>query len=196
MAARPLGAVRRRTGFLSTPQRLFFGVRVPDRVTAALQRCLKGAKDFPGRLGDPARWHLTLCFLGEVGRQDRDRLVAATAALPLSGAFELSLAGWGAFPNPRRGRVFWAGIADPTGSLGAVAAQLRQVAAETGLATDAKPYRPHLTVGRLRSPADLRSFLETLEPPVGSWTVDHFELIHSDLSSGAAHYHTLETFSL
>lgn len=90
------------------------------------------------------RWHLTLAFYGEVAdgdvaRIERRGLRARKGAVPL----DLRFAGAGRFGD----RVLWVGVQGERDGLRALA---------TGLATDGRPYRPHLTVARARPGADSR----------------------------------------
>jgi RNA 2',3'-cyclic 3'-phosphodiesterase len=67
-----------------------------------------------------ARWsasppfHLTLAFLGDVADGDLNAVCTAVATACLAfPPFDLRLEGVGAFPNPARPRVIWAGLATP-----------------------------------------------------------------------------------
>jgi RNA 2',3'-cyclic 3'-phosphodiesterase len=98
----------------------------------------------------PANLHLTLHFLGE---QSAPRLgealdaidEAATACRP----FEIALHGLGAFPGLERPRIIWLGLAE--GALAARGLQARVMTAlgARGFPPEARPWHPHLTLGRV-----------------------------------------------
>jgi 2'-5' RNA ligase len=72
-----------------------------------------------------ANQHLTLKFLGEIGEDRIDALVArASAKLASVAPFEVALAGFGSFPNAREARVLWLGVARGAAFLAKVARKL------------------------------------------------------------------------
>jgi RNA 2',3'-cyclic 3'-phosphodiesterase len=107
----------------------------------------------------PVRWldehalHLTLKFLGDtegaavaaLGDALRD---TARRHAPLT----LELTGFGAFPSLRRASVLWVGVA-PSEPLLALQAEVELALARLGWGREQKPFRPHITVGRVRSGA-------------------------------------------
>ncbi len=151
-----------------------------------------------------ARWvpghqlHFTLKFLGDTAPdrlpQAREALARATAGLR---AFELTLAGLGCFPNPRSPRVLWAGCGDGAGVLQTLAARVEEAFAEAGFPREARPFAPHLTLGRVREDKgrprskglDLPRLLENARGSVwGKEPVSEARLMESKLTSeGARH---------
>lgn len=103
---------------------------------------------------DPQRLHLTLHFLGDdVPRGALPDLCAALdAAATACPPIDVVFAGVGAFPDLARPRVIWLDLqrgAEPLGRLhAALAARLRSL----GHHVEERPFRPHLTLGRLRPP--------------------------------------------
>ena len=107
---------------------------------------------------------VTLKFCGDV---PQDRLgELARRCLPRTvrvEPFEVRIAGLGAFPQARAARVLWAGVVDGTAQLARLARGLDAAAARVGVERDRRPYRAHLTLGRLREPRALA--LDRLTPP-------------------------------
>src|SRR5688572_27776345 len=94
--------------------------------------------------------HITLKYLGHV--QDdvvpriRDHLVlAARSSVP----FELRVQGLGAFPSLHHPRTLWAGVAHSAPLEWLQSAVEREIA-PLGFETDARPFHPHITLGRVR----------------------------------------------
>ena len=119
------------------------------------------------------RWHLTLAFYGEIPDESLEGVVAMVGdRLSRSGVgapFELSFAGAGQFSR----RALWVGI---EGNLGRLRALARAVN------TDRRPYRPHLTVARLRGGQDAGLAAGRLASYVGpSWRAEEVHLVRSYL---------------
>jgi 2'-5' RNA ligase len=144
-------------------------------------------------------WHLTLAFLGEVDQVVTGRLSprlerAARRHAPLS----LSLAGAGAFPVAARARVLWTGIRGDRRGLGLLAGSVAAGARRAGAppASEGRGYQPHLTLARCRTPADVRSLVDTLSGFTGiSWVASEIYLIHSRLEAHPR-YEVLGTWPL
>jgi RNA 2',3'-cyclic 3'-phosphodiesterase len=171
--------------------RLFIAAEVSPEVKAELATA-------QGRLrhgGAPVKWvapealHLTLHFLGETDVALLPRLGAALcAALAGSTAIGLRLAGAGAFPNLRRPNVIWAGIDGATAALERIQAAAGMALESLGLPRETRPFRAHLTLGRVRreaTPAQLEHLGAAVRslPPLAPllWDVDRVVLFRSEL---------------
>jgi len=137
--------------------RLFFAAHLPAPVRAAL---VAAQEDLRARLGDAVRWtrpealHLTLKFLGEVdgARAPETLLAAAAEGLSPGGPLDLVVQGLGAFGG-RRPRVVWAGVEGPDlEGLRRLAEHLDGALRPLGFPGDGRPYAPHITLGRVRTP--------------------------------------------
>jgi 2'-5' RNA ligase len=137
--------------------RLFAAADLPLRVREELaawgEAC---AEVVPGIRAVPAaRMHLTIVFLGsrpDAEAQDIGELVAACADGPVE--VELGDALW---LSPRRPHVLTIGLTDPTGRLGELQARVAAaLQAGIGHAPESRPYRPHVTVARVRRGARVR----------------------------------------
>jgi 2'-5' RNA ligase len=175
--------------------RLFVAIVPPPAVLAELAAGLASSRAaWPGvRWSEPDAWHVTLAFLGEVDDgvlpELRTRLERAAGRHPVQ---ELAIRGGGAFPGAERARVVWAGVVwagvqgDRPGlaALTALAASVAAGARRAGAPPpdEGRRYRPHLTLARLREPADVRPLTAGLaglatEP----WSAGRIELIRSHL---------------
>jgi 2'-5' RNA ligase len=122
--------------------------------TAAAQQALRAAAPESVRWVPPEKLHLTLKFLGAVACEGIPKLAAAAAArLAGRGGFEVALGGFGAFPNARAARVVWIGVREGSAELARLARRLDAAAVKVGVPRERRPYRAHLTLGRLRDPA-------------------------------------------
>ena len=102
----------------------------------------------------PANIHLTLRFLGAT---DPAAIPAITArlrqSLPGIAAPTLSLCGLGAFPPRREPRIIWARLAGDLEPLAKLQTLAESAAVSLGWPPERRPFRPHLTLGRVRDRA-------------------------------------------
>ena len=179
-------------------ERLFLGLALSPEVRSALQEALARASGsgLPNRMVPPTNWHITLRFLGDTPRDRRDSLVTMLRTAILPPPHPVRIDGWGAFPRAAAARVFWAGVVDESGALTRIAAAAETLAREAGFPPEDRPFRPHLTLARLRDPHDLRPLLQLL-PPLGVMLpVQEITLFRSHLGNGPARYEPVETIAL
>lgn len=147
--------------------------------------------------------HLTLKFLGEV--VDREVPDVCRAMRRVASGFEpfqIELGGTGGFPNDLRPRVLWAGISAGGEVLTALVAALEGELARLGYKPESRDYRPHLTLGRVRSGSRTASteVVERLnsqrERQLGQMPVDRLLLQASFLDKGGPTYQVMDTVPL
>ena len=175
--------------------RLFVALNFPPQVRQALWQATAPLRD----RGLAVKWvraegiHLTLKFLGEVGEErDRELRAALTRAAAGDRALTLQLGGFGVFPDFQRPRVVWVGIA-PEPALELLQHQVEREFAPLGFPTEARAFRPHLTLGRAARDAQPRDFagLEAALGPLRyeeTVVVGALDLMESTLQSGGAVY--------
>lgn len=146
--------------------------------------------------------HLTLAFLGEVPPERVPRVEEAVQEGVAVGApFDLVLEGVGAFPSRERPRVVWVGATTGARELIALADRLAAALERAGFARERPAFVPHLTLFRVRSPAQHRravALLRGVEPPPAPRRVRVGELLlkESTLSAHGAVHRTVRSFSL
>jgi 2'-5' RNA ligase len=96
--------------------------------------------------------HLTLKFLGEIPEAGVAAMTNAMTAIARTHAAPVvHLRTVGAFPNFRRPRVIWMGI-EPEPRLELLHHDVELACEKLGHELEGRPYRPHLTLGRVRRP--------------------------------------------
>ena len=168
--------------------RIFAALLLPDDVVAHLDEHVDGVRTAHPHLRwvHPARWHLTLEFLGECGRHEIDRQVRRWAARAAGcPALHLQVRGAGTFPTAKAwmARVLWAGLAG-------------DLAAWTRLAGAGQ--EPHLTMARTRERTDLTNLAAELGTYTGpTWVAAEVALVESHLDGGSGpRYQPFERFAL
>ena len=101
----------------------------------------------------PEKLHLTLKFLGDIDDGQLGKLMKAVekTAREIS-AFKLRIAGTGVFPSQRKARILWLGVKDETENLRKLNEALENECERQGLAREARNFKAHLTIARLREP--------------------------------------------
>ena len=102
-------------------------------------------------VGEP-KIHLTLKFIGTMSEEfvpqltDAIEQAARTHAAPI-----VNVRTVGAFPALRRPRIIWMGV-EPEPRLELLQHDVEVACATLGYELDGRPFRPHLTLGRVQSP--------------------------------------------
>ena len=125
--------------------RLFVALTVPAAAAEAAERVIAPLRDSEWRWVPTDRWHVTVEFIGDAdpGESAQRWARRVDAIAPLG----VRLAGAGAFPRVRSGRVLWIGVDC-------------DVQAWQRLAGDDQ--QPHMTVARSRRSVDMTDTVEAL----------------------------------
>ncbi|CUR55615.1 2'-5' RNA ligase [metagenome] len=167
--------------------RMFVAAVPPEEVLADLDEFWQVRRDAAGfRSSAPESWHLTLAFLAEVRERQLDGLLERLEqAVAKRSRFDLVIAGGGAFPDPLRAKVLYAGVAGDTDELGRLVTGARLAASTAGVAVDGARFHPHLTLARFGRPAQVARWIQVLDTYRGPpWTVEEVALVESHLGEG------------
>ena len=134
--------------------RLFLAINLPADVRRDIVAATTPLRDCAPELGwvDETRLHLTLKFLDDQPPATADAVRAATAQIAgRHREITMHLGGIGAFPNFRRSRIVWMGVEqDPRLEL--LHNDIEVVCEALGFDVDGRPFRPHLTLARVKQP--------------------------------------------
>ena len=102
----------------------------------------------------PQSWHLTVKFLGEIEENQLEPIQRAVEkAVSHFSSFSLQIEGFGGFPHLRMPRVLWAGVSGQVDELQLLALQVEEALSPLGFPSESKPFRPHLTLARIKDRA-------------------------------------------
>lgn len=186
--------------------RLFVACEVPDDVKDTIGEVIEGLRQ---KSGSAVRWirpegvHVTLKFLGEVPTKKLPAVkLAIQEAVVGHSPFELEFSTIGTFGGREGLRIMWVGIAGDVLRLEALVKAVNAALAVVGFEPERRPFRPHLTLGRVRDEISTRQRAE-IEVAVGkqsvppaSWRTAQVSLMRSRLGPGGASYEVLATFPL
>lgn len=145
----------------------------------------------------PDRIHLTLKFLGNVDPSLIDPMgVALRAAVGDTRSFTLRPAGCGAFPTLRDMRVIWVGVRGDLEPLRALHRRVEDALEPLGFAKENRPFRAHLTIGRVKGRRHIKSLQDMLVAQQAyqgvAFDVSEVVLYKSDLKPDGAQYTPLK----
>jgi 2'-5' RNA ligase len=168
--------------------RVFFALVPPPSLSRALAEiACESARHARGRPVPAENLHVTLAFIGAWPSAQLPVLLDAAAGVH-GEPIPLSLDRFGAF---RRAGIAWIGSFVPPDALMQLAASLSQRMVAAGVALDAQPFRPHMTLARhCRGP-----YPQGTAGPF-SFVADRFSLMQSETRAEGARYRPLATWAL
>ncbi|MET0369394.1 MAG: RNA 2',3'-cyclic phosphodiesterase [Methylobacterium sp.] len=168
--------------------RLFTALAVPPEIAEALAVYRGG---LPGaRWVEPADFHVTLRFLGDVERPVAEDFLDCLAETRVRGPLTVTLDGLGTFGGGKP-RALYAAI-HPTTDLADLQAEQERFARRAGLAPETRKFTPHVTLARLRreaSPEAVAMYLS--QAPVFTpltFTADRVTVYSARESTGGGPY--------
>ena len=188
---------------MSQSIRTFIAIELPSEVKTLLDNVQQGLKTLPLK----AKWvrtqniHLTLKFLGNIDPANIEDIGRAMAdAAGDSAPFTLTVGGIGFFPGVKRPRVVWAGLGGETDILFDLQRRLAQLLAAIGYPQEKRPFKAHLTLGRIRQAIDSGTIGRAMQDysSLGElhFTADRIILFRSDLKPSGAVYTPLKQTEL
>lgn len=184
--------------------RTFVAVDLSPEIKINLEDLIRNVRRKAGAVKwvGPEAMHLTLKFLGEIP-EDKAEAVG-TLLKELVGThrpFPLKLRGTGTFPSGggMNARVLWAGVVEDP-ALMELQAALESEFEKAGFSREDRPFHPHLTLGRVKSPDGLDRVLQELERygtvDLGEMMVARLTFFRSVLKPSGPEYQVLTEAAL
>jgi 2'-5' RNA ligase len=181
--------------------RLFAGLPLDAGTRATLTRLTADVRrsGWPVRWVAPEAWHLTVKFYGEREEAEVAPIGAGLAdAVQGTPPLDLQFTALGANAAGRRARVLWLDVEAPA-ALELLHHRVELAGQALGIEAEGRPFRPHLTIGRVRNGA-------VLPPGAGeqltvatvdvAFLADRLVLFESTLGPGGPRYTERATFPL
>ncbi len=133
--------------------RTFVAVEVSNKETLDSIAKLQSDLQIKASAVNKQNMHFTLFFLGEIEEQMAENVKRALADIIFS-PIHAKFNHLGAFPNPKFPRVIWIGVDENAAAqLVRLATQVEEKLAPLGFKQD-KPFKPHLTIFRVKRKED------------------------------------------
>jgi 2'-5' RNA ligase len=136
--------------------RLFTAIELaPDTKNAVIRQQARLAAEIRARgaavrLTPPEQLHLTLVFIGQADEARLRSIVELMTGNIRQAPFELAFGPAGVFPPRGRARILWLGVERGERELIDLQTEVVERLARAGVPREARPYHPHLTIGRWR----------------------------------------------
>jgi 2'-5' RNA ligase len=153
------------------------------------------------RWTNPEAIHLTLKFFGNIEESRIDPILKSIEG-PIQNTqpFSLKVRGVGAFPHLKNPRVIWIGLVDESEALTTLQKQIEIYLEKIGFQREDRPFRPHLTLGRMKSSRGKEELAEGMEryreKEFGDFGVERMVLFKSDLKPSGPIYTPLKEMRL
>jgi len=116
------------------------------------------------RFVSPKNIHLTLKFLGDIKTESIEKIAEAMIeAGSLFSPIPLFAKGVGVFPGIKKPRVLWAGISGQRDEMINLKSSLENRLDALGFLRDTRPFRMHLTIGRVKGRIDSLRLLKVMD---------------------------------
>jgi 2'-5' RNA ligase len=188
---------------MSKTIRTFIAIEIPGNIISKIRELQEGIKGY----GFKIRWvraeniHLTLKFLGDVESVRIDEIAEAISKT-VEGYTPISLKakGVGVFPSLKRPRVLWVGLTGQMEALVGLQNALDEHLELLGFHKEKRPFKGHLTMGRMKDKIDAKKFGDALMTfrsfESETFGADQITLYKSELKSAGAVYTKLASASL
>ena len=182
--------------------RSFLALDPPEEVLreiGAVQNRLRKLIEGDVRWVRPEGIHLTLKFFGDISGGDVANIATVVEkAAEGERPFSLAVIGAGVFPDPHRPRVLWLGMNGDVERLLVFQKGVEQALLQIGFPREQRPFRPHLTLGRIKTSRGLIGLARALEKgeeyTAGRFVASGLSLIQSELTPRGAVYTKLKWF--
>ncbi|MGD0336448.1 MAG: RNA 2',3'-cyclic phosphodiesterase [Candidatus Omnitrophota bacterium] len=186
--------------------RAFIAIELPEEIKRHLAKLEEQLKE----TGADVKWvhpeniHLTLKFLGEIDEEKAQTITGIMEAVTKENpAFTINISSLGAFPKIEYPRVIWVGVDKGDKEAKEIAHNLEERIEKLGIPKEERLFQSHITLGRVRSPANRGGLVQKLRELTAAVTEKSMEfpvagitLFKSTLQPTGPVYEALKTASL
>ncbi len=174
--------------------RTFIAIEIPAAIKMELAKLQAELRRTGADVGwtNPDNIHLTLRFLGEIEEARLTGLKQLCVEIAAEfQPFTLRLKDTGYFPNFKQPRVLWAGLAGEISIAQELQRRLEAGLTALGFDPEDKPFKPHLTIGRVKSSKNIQQLVAKSDMyplPELSFEVGEIVVMKSELHPAGARY--------
>lgn len=145
--------------------------------------------------------HITLKFLGNIKDDEIPKImdIIRESSLGIE-PFDLFIEGLGAFPDLKRPKVIFVNIKEENNNLFTLHERLEDKLSYLGVEKELREYKPHLTIGRVRSRRYIDKLVNSIEmhkkDVIGNEQIESIVLMMSELLPKGPEYTKLDTIKL
>jgi len=183
--------------------RSFLAIELPGPILRKIGEVQGGLKSSHAdvRWTSPETIHLTLKFFGNIEESRIDPIFKSIKEpIRSTPPFSLKVRGVGAFPHLKNPRVIWIGLVDEREALPSLQKQIETYLEKVGFQPEDRPFRPHLTLGRMKSSRGKEELAGSMEryreEEFGDFEVEKVVLFKSDLRPSGPIYTPLRELRL
>ena len=182
--------------------RTFVAIEIPDAIKNQVEVLENQFKKIRTDIKwiHPQNIHITLKFLGNTSINRLEEIYdGLQEAVDSIRPFQLKLQQVGAFPDLNRPRVFWINIDQGREALMTLQKRIEEILYVRRFVREERPFSPHLTIGRVRSPRGLRTLTDQVRNitfNAQTFLVDRVVVVKSDLQSTGPIYTVLNHTNL
>ena len=183
--------------------RCFVAVEIPDELKILIDEYISSLK----KISPDIKWikaknlHVTIKFLGEIPQGLLSKVQSELSGISnVVKPFEMSVGDAGFFPNQFKPRVIWLGMQnDNNNSLFKLHKWIDEKLEPLGFEREKRRFSPHLTLGRIKLPANHQSLTEYINQhkfQIYKINVSDVVLMKSILKPGGVEYSKIKDYSL
>jgi 2'-5' RNA ligase len=180
--------------------RLFTGIALAPNVVDKLSTALSTLRQKAQINWSPVEnLHITCKFIGAWPDDRLSEITSALRTVAVHAPIPITISPFGFFPNPRRPRLFLAGVQSAP-ALAELAAAIDRTLSPLGIAPETRAYRPHVTLARVKPAHNIRALREHIAAMTdfdfGSFDALDFHLYSSSPAAKGSVYTKLATYDL
>lgn len=170
-----------------SPFRAFFAIEIPEDIKKVIATIINPLKSNPIlqqiKWVKPSNWHITLCFLGNISEEQKQCIdKKIKPIIESTNAFSIDLTKLEPFPSAEEFHSISLGPQTSI-TLTTLALTIEHNVAFCGIKTKNRPFRPHLTIGRIKNKNTTKiQLFNNIKLPAMSFMVSAIKLFRSDTS--------------
>jgi len=183
--------------------RAFIAIDLREEIIKCIEQIQNDLKTVPCNIKwtAPQNLHITLKFLGDIDEKKTSQIKEAVKNIAQKTAvIKTRPTTLGTFPPGKRARIIWLGLSDDQMRISQLADELETALEHFGFEKENRPFKSHVTIGRVRSLKNINQVLEKINiqkiDPSLQQQINNVTFYKSTLTSTGPIYTPIEEFNL